>query len=254
VYLDGVVLKRSWAGEVRNISVLVAIGVGTDGFRQILGVAEGEKEDEPWGCPSEGYGEDQGGDDLLEEAAHLLDHGETVGCLDSGTLEPIVEDRVFIHGQIEGCRFAHDFDADVMGIAVGKQVVEVIDRARKNAGKYREPHFRANEPPEVLRQRIVEADLIDSIDDEAAHDANADRQKGDDDADGEIPGNDGRARLPDEVENRGNVFERAQAVSPGIARGLRWIGLSLAGLAGEIRVLRTRGHASLHGMAGERKA
>ena len=49
VYLDGVVLKRSWAGEVRNISVLVAIGVGTDGFRQILGVAEGDKEDlEGW--------------------------------------------------------------------------------------------------------------------------------------------------------------------------------------------------------------
>ncbi len=42
VYLDGVILKRSWAGEVRNISVLVAIGVGTDGHRQILGVAEGE--------------------------------------------------------------------------------------------------------------------------------------------------------------------------------------------------------------------
>jgi transposase-like protein len=49
VYLDGVILKRSWAGEVRNISVLIAIGVGTDGFRQILGVAEGEKEDlEGW--------------------------------------------------------------------------------------------------------------------------------------------------------------------------------------------------------------
>jgi len=49
IYLDGVVLKRSWAGEVRNISVLIAIGVGTDGFRQILGVAEGEKEDlEGW--------------------------------------------------------------------------------------------------------------------------------------------------------------------------------------------------------------
>jgi putative transposase len=49
VYLDGVVLKRSWAGEVRNISVLIAIDVATDGFRQILGVAEGEKEDlEGW--------------------------------------------------------------------------------------------------------------------------------------------------------------------------------------------------------------
>ena len=50
VYLDGIVLKRSWAGEVRNVSVLVAIGVDQDGFREVLGVAEGEKEDEKgWG-------------------------------------------------------------------------------------------------------------------------------------------------------------------------------------------------------------
>lgn len=49
VYLDGIYLKRSWGGEVRNVSVLVAIGVGTDGFREILGVAEGAKEDkESW--------------------------------------------------------------------------------------------------------------------------------------------------------------------------------------------------------------
>jgi len=49
LFLDGVVLKRSWAGEVRNVSVLVAIGVGADGHRQILGVAEGQKEDlEGW--------------------------------------------------------------------------------------------------------------------------------------------------------------------------------------------------------------
>jgi transposase-like protein len=49
LFLDGVVLKRNWAGEVRNVSVLVAIGVGSDGHRQILGVAEGQKEDlEGW--------------------------------------------------------------------------------------------------------------------------------------------------------------------------------------------------------------
>ncbi len=45
VYLDGIVLKRSWAGEVRNVSVLVAVGVSTNGHREILGVAEGAKED-----------------------------------------------------------------------------------------------------------------------------------------------------------------------------------------------------------------
>ena len=45
VYLDGICLKRSWGGEVRNVSVLVAIGVGTDGYRDILGIVEGGKED-----------------------------------------------------------------------------------------------------------------------------------------------------------------------------------------------------------------
>ena len=39
LYLDGVILKRSWAGEIRNVSVLVASGIATDGFRHILGVA-----------------------------------------------------------------------------------------------------------------------------------------------------------------------------------------------------------------------
>lgn len=45
VYLDGIVLKRSWGGEVSNVSVLVAIGVSARGYRKILGVVEGHKED-----------------------------------------------------------------------------------------------------------------------------------------------------------------------------------------------------------------
>jgi transposase-like protein len=44
-YLDGIVLKRSWAGEVRNVSLLVAIGVNGEGYREILGICEGAKED-----------------------------------------------------------------------------------------------------------------------------------------------------------------------------------------------------------------
>jgi putative transposase len=34
VYLYGIVLKRSWAGEVRNVSLLVAIGVNAEGYRE----------------------------------------------------------------------------------------------------------------------------------------------------------------------------------------------------------------------------
>jgi transposase-like protein len=50
VYLDGIVLKRSWAGEVKNVSVLVAIAVDQEGYREVLGSWEGPKEDrEGWG-------------------------------------------------------------------------------------------------------------------------------------------------------------------------------------------------------------
>lgn len=45
VFVDGLWLKRSWGGEVRNVAVLVAIGVNQDGFREVLAVAEGSKED-----------------------------------------------------------------------------------------------------------------------------------------------------------------------------------------------------------------
>ena len=42
-------MKRSWGGEVQNVSVLVAVGVNDEGYREILGVAEGSREDkESW--------------------------------------------------------------------------------------------------------------------------------------------------------------------------------------------------------------
>ena len=45
VFVDGVWHKRSWGGSVGNVSVLVAIGVDRDGHREVIGVAEGMKED-----------------------------------------------------------------------------------------------------------------------------------------------------------------------------------------------------------------
>lgn len=45
VYLDGIWLKRTWGGAVKNVSVLVAVGVNADGHREVLGVMEGAKED-----------------------------------------------------------------------------------------------------------------------------------------------------------------------------------------------------------------
>lgn len=38
VYLDGIWLKRSWGGEMKNVAVLIAIGVDAEGYREVLGV------------------------------------------------------------------------------------------------------------------------------------------------------------------------------------------------------------------------
>ncbi len=45
VYVDGIYLKRNWGGEFENVSILVAIGVNEDGYREVLGAGEGMKED-----------------------------------------------------------------------------------------------------------------------------------------------------------------------------------------------------------------
>jgi hypothetical protein len=58
VYLEGIVLKRSWAGEARNVSLLVAIGVNGEGYREILGICEGAKEDKAGWSGSSGISRD----------------------------------------------------------------------------------------------------------------------------------------------------------------------------------------------------
>ena len=45
LFVDGVWHKRTWGGSVENVSVLVAIGVDDTGHREVIGVAEGMKED-----------------------------------------------------------------------------------------------------------------------------------------------------------------------------------------------------------------
>ena len=45
IYVDGIYLRRNWGGEYENVAILVAIAVNEDGYREVLGAAEGMKED-----------------------------------------------------------------------------------------------------------------------------------------------------------------------------------------------------------------
>lgn len=49
VYLDGIYLKKNWGGTIEHVAILVALGVNEAGNREIIGAAEGGKEDrESW--------------------------------------------------------------------------------------------------------------------------------------------------------------------------------------------------------------
>ena len=49
LYLDGIVMKRSWAGEVRNVSLLVASAVYSERFRVYSASARAPRRTNPVG-------------------------------------------------------------------------------------------------------------------------------------------------------------------------------------------------------------
>ena len=43
--MDGIYLRRNWGRKFENVAILVAIAMNEDGYRKVLGAAEGMKED-----------------------------------------------------------------------------------------------------------------------------------------------------------------------------------------------------------------
>jgi putative transposase len=78
VYLDGIWLNRSWGGSVEKVSVLVAIGVNSEGFREIIGVSEGLKEDKESWCKFLRHLKDRG-----LEGVELVVSDKSLGLVES---------------------------------------------------------------------------------------------------------------------------------------------------------------------------
>jgi len=113
VYLDGIVLKRSWAGEVRNVSVLVATGVGEDGYRKVLGIAEGHKEDKA------------GWSSFLK---HLKDRGLTgVRLIISDACMGLVESAAEFYPDAQWQRCTVHFYRNVFSVVPSKHMRPVAD-------------------------------------------------------------------------------------------------------------------------------
>jgi putative transposase len=146
VYLDGIVLKRSWAGEVRNVSVLVATGVGEDGFRKVLGIAEGHKEDKAgWSA-------------FLK---HLKDRGLTgVRLIISDACMGLVESAAEFYPEAQWQRCTVHFYRNVFTVVPSKHMRPVADMLKAiHAAEDREAaHDKATAVIEKLRaMRLKEA-------------------------------------------------------------------------------------------------
>ncbi len=113
VYLDGIVLKRSWAGEISNVSVLVAIGVNDQGFREILGVIEGEKEDK------------SGWSNFLQ---HLKKRGlKGVRLFITDACMGLIESLAEYYPKSKWQRCIVHFYRNVFGVVPNKKMAEVAD-------------------------------------------------------------------------------------------------------------------------------
>lgn len=146
VYLDGIVLKRSWTGEVRNVPLPVAIGVSAEGFREILGIGEGAKEDKAgWsGFPAHLKQRGLGGVELVISDA----------CL--GQVEKAIhaqEDRAAAEAK------ARDVTAKLRAARMRKAADRVEQGVMETLGCYAfpEPHWRrvrTNNPLERIIREI----------------------------------------------------------------------------------------------------
>ena len=102
VYVDGIYLRRNWGGEFENVAILVAIAVNEDGYREVLGAAEGMKEDKASWVSFFQWLRSRGLDGVKVPALHC----------------PFLPQRVLCHASLQGEAGGQDAQGDPLS---GKQ-------------------------------------------------------------------------------------------------------------------------------------
>ena len=111
-----------------------------------------------------------------------MNHREAICGLDTGAFESIVEDRIFVGGEVETSGLLHDTDADVLGVAVGEERVRVVDGSGDEAEGDVESDFGDDELPEVGRERVAADNFCNVVQDVGGYLCDAEGQSSDDEA------------------------------------------------------------------------
>jgi hypothetical protein len=91
VYADGMWLRRSWGGEVKNVSVLIAVGVNAEGYREVLsgGRRQQGRQGELGAVPARDEGARAGRGEAVCERQMPWVPGDAGGLLSRGALAAV---------------------------------------------------------------------------------------------------------------------------------------------------------------------
>ncbi len=194
------------------------------GFSQKGGEhAERKQKHQPRRVPEQDSGPDQRRQGLLEEPAHLLDHGQAIGGLYPRPFQAVIKDGIFVGRQVQRCSLLHHPDADKVGVAIGKQTIAIVDAPNQKPVHHVEAGFQDHQPPKTWGNPLVAEVVLNAVNYLRRHAGNRGRQGSHHDAQQQSPNHHGGTRLPQNAEHRRHVLERLHPLAPGIAGGL-WTG------------------------------
>ena len=130
--------------------------------------------------------------------------------------QPVVEHRILVGHQAQVGSVFHDLDADVAGVLVRQERVQIVDASAQDASAHRESKFSGHQPPQRIRYCFVGGNCVD----DAVHNelgdphATAMGTNENQEAENHAEGNDSGTGLPDDPEDRRHVAQRREAFPP----------------------------------------
>ena len=190
--------------------------------------AIGEERDEPRRVHDQPRGEARDGDHVLRLAEELPDQARASGRLPPGAFQPVLQLAVLEILEVERGGVLHEPKAGLVAELLRQQRVEQGHGAAQHVGEDRKPEFQREQPSDAVEQAARDPlpqvvgggrrldEQHDLVDDELAHVERRDRQQCAHDPQQGLTERERRAGPPDELQERRQVAQCAQALAPGL--------------------------------------
>ena len=183
--------------------------------------AEEQHAEQPRRIPDHRPSKRDQGDCALKKRPHGRENRHTIRRLYAGSLQLVIEARVFEVRKVKYCRLLHDLQADVVGKLIGQPGVHVIHRAPENQAPGGKSEFGPEQGPE-LRCLVNMAAVfgVDQVNDEARYRQDAERYQRRQRSQPDYAAHQAGCHTPQQLHHTGQVLECRDPLLPEVG-GLR---------------------------------